>query len=701
MDSYALYRTLQPGEMLNWYRIEKILGRGGFGVIYLATDTNLDHQVAIKEYIPSDVATRAGDSHVHPITEEHGDMFRWGMERFIKEARNLVKFKHPNIVRVMSVFEENNTAYMVMEFEEGEDLRRYLRKPGNISEQSLKQLILPISKGLAEVHRHGFIHRDIKPANILVRKDGSPVLLDFGSARNASKFTQQSLTALVSVGYAPLEQYNQEGDEQQGPWTDIYALGGTLYYAISGDDPVESTRRGAAVFNGGKDPLIAAEYLGEGKYTPAFLRAIDWALQFGIADRPQTLSDWIPALLADEVQHDFPNTGSATNRFSSANQSLDTKTLNEMSDATVLSRERRTVQGELSNTREPNGDRDSTNLFGLAMLALLMSVVALGVWFVSDRPSESIVDNAPAVESTVTGTTAAEEIARQEREAQLRRAEQEKQQAAERALAEQNQLELETRQAEQARLEEQAAAAEKARVDAERTAEADRLAAIEATETQRLAAEDAQRLQVEAEAKAKAELLAKQDAQRKAEQEREAKRREAERLAAAREERRLKQAIGAAQNSLSVGDLSAAQQQLIIAESISSSDARVQTLGFAVKTALDEHNQPVSDDDFDSVTRKFVALRQAIEDKDAVALDRLAVSSQQSTIFKSLMKSFERIDVSIAGIRVRNADKSITATLRIDSLIRANGDRGSLSDQYTNRTITSRRVSGGWSKIEW
>ena len=228
MDSTTSHRTLQKGDMLNWYRVERILGQGGFGVIYLATDTNLDFLVAIKEYIPNDIAKRTHDSHVHPITEEHDGMYQWGLDRFLKEARNLVKFKHPNIVRVMSVFQENNTAYMVMEFEEGEELRTYLKKPGVVTEKRLKELIVPISQGLTEVHRHGFIHRDIKPANILVRRDGTPVLLDFGSARNASRVTKHALTALVSVGYAPMEQYNGDEDasDQQGPWTDIYALGG-------------------------------------------------------------------------------------------------------------------------------------------------------------------------------------------------------------------------------------------------------------------------------------------------------------------------------------------------------------------------------------------------------------------------------------------------------------------------------------------
>ena len=304
MESSAPYRTLEQGEMLNWYRIERILGRGGFGVIYLARDTNLEHDVAIKEYVPGDIARRETDSRVLPLTEEHGDAYHRGLERFITEARNLVRFRHPNIVRVMSVFQENNTAYMVMEFEEGENLREHFANaPRARGEPSLKGLVVPIAEGLAEVHRAGFIHRDIKPSNILVRADGSPVLLDFGSARNAGGLaTRQNLTALVSAGYAPLEQYDDEGsggvENQQGPWTDIYALGGVLYHAVSGSDPVDSTRRASAVFNGGRDPLLPATLVGKGSYDDAFLRAIDWALSFRVADRPQTLADWLPALLS-------------------------------------------------------------------------------------------------------------------------------------------------------------------------------------------------------------------------------------------------------------------------------------------------------------------------------------------------------------------------------------------------------------------
>ncbi len=703
MESQAPYRTLQPGEMLNWYRIERILGRGGFGVIYLATDTNLDHLVAIKEYIPSDVATRTQDSQVHPITEEHGDMFRWGMDRFIKEARNLVKFKHPNIVRVMSVFQENNTAYMVMEFEEGLDLRSFLRQPGANNEQSLRQLILPIINGLAEVHRHGFIHRDIKPANILVRKDGSPVLLDFGSARNASKYTQQSLTALVSVGYAPLEQYNSESDEQQGPWTDIYALGGTLYYAISGKDPVESTRRAAAIFNGGADPLINAEYLGEGKYTADFLRAIDWALQFGIADRPQSLNDWMPALLSG--QSDANNAGGPMTRISALKPGVDTKAINELSDATVLSRERRSGKADrqrASSVNSPASSGDvSTGVRGLSLIALLLAAVALALWFTSNRKGDDNQNTAVAEAQT----TSAEQKLQADLEAKLaeqQRIEQEN--AAERqriALEEQrkaDELALQ-RQAEKEAQAERDREAEEARLATEARA-AEQAAIVAAEAKKRAEQEKADKARAEA---AAASARAKQQAEAKAAREREAIRleREAKRLAVARKERRLKQAISAAQNSLSVGDLSAAQRQLQNAQSIDANDPRVQTLAFAVQAAQAEYDKPVSDADFDTVTRMFDGLQRAIENKDPVALDRLAISSQQSTIFKSLMKNFERLDVSITGIRVRNVDKSITGTLRIESMVRANGDRGNLSDKYAISTITSRRVNGGWSKIEW
>jgi len=280
--------SLKPGHTLHWYRIESILGQGGFGLTYLAYDLNLDQQVAIKEYLPIELAVREHDFSVHPVTSEAGEKFKWGLERFILEARTLARFKHPNIVRVLNVFEANNTAYMVMEYEQGESLQEVLSARKTLEEGELMNLLLPILGGLQKVHESGFIHRDIKPGNIVVRQDGSPVLLDFGSARQALGVATQTLTSLVSPGYAPFEQYHSKSD-QQGPWTDIYGLGATLYRAIAGVAPMDSVDRSRAILKTNKDVLVSAMELGRGRYSEHFLRAIDHALQFKEEDRPQNV----------------------------------------------------------------------------------------------------------------------------------------------------------------------------------------------------------------------------------------------------------------------------------------------------------------------------------------------------------------------------------------------------------------------------
>ena len=204
---------------LHWYVLERVLGQGGFGITYLAKDTNLDQRVAIKEYLPIDVATRLQDSTVRSRTDELRDRYRWGLERFIQEARTLARFDHPNIVRVLSVFEFNNTAYMVMRFEEGVTLSAMLDRRGTLPEADLLRVLLPILDGLELVHNAGFIHRDIKPDNIHIGGDGRPVLLDFGSARQ-SLGGSNTLTILIAPGYAPFEQYYSDSTSQ-GPWTDI------------------------------------------------------------------------------------------------------------------------------------------------------------------------------------------------------------------------------------------------------------------------------------------------------------------------------------------------------------------------------------------------------------------------------------------------------------------------------------------------
>jgi serine/threonine protein kinase len=296
--------ALPAGYKLHWYEIESVLGQGGFGITYLARDTNLDQPVAIKEFLPTDLAVRTHDSSVQPISEGHTDTYGWGLGRFITEAQTLAKFRHPNIVLARSVFEANNTAYMVMEYVKGRTLEDALRFKNIEGELEFKRITFAILDGLELIHKEGFIHRDIKPENIYLRADGTPILLDFGSARQAVGGKTRTLTALVSPGYAPFEQYDnsRQSEDKQGPWTDIYALGATLYRAVTGHGPSDSLQRMSAVVDN-KDtyqPLVPVDGRA---YSSAFLGAIDWALEFKPGNRPQSIEDWRKAL-SGELQPD-------------------------------------------------------------------------------------------------------------------------------------------------------------------------------------------------------------------------------------------------------------------------------------------------------------------------------------------------------------------------------------------------------------
>ena len=291
MSSPELRNSLKSNHRLHWYLVDKVLGQGGFGITYLAHDPNLDQFVAVKEYLPMELAVRDGDNSVYPASEANGERYKWGLERFISEARTLAKFKHPAIVRVLSVFEENNTAYMVMEYERGESFQQVIDQRKDFSEQELLRILGPLLDGLELIHENGFIHRDIKPANIYIRRDGSPVLLDFGSARQALGEQTKSLTSIVSPGYAPFEQYYSKSD-RQGPWTDIYSLAATMYRAVTGLMPMDAIDRSEAILKAEKDAFISAQTLGAGKYSTQFLRAIDAGLQFSEKKRPQTVDEW-------------------------------------------------------------------------------------------------------------------------------------------------------------------------------------------------------------------------------------------------------------------------------------------------------------------------------------------------------------------------------------------------------------------------
>lgn len=289
--------ALKPGQLVHWYEIKRVLGQGGFGITYLAHDTNLHQLVAIKEYLPTEFAVREADGTVQPRSDADLERYRFGLSRFIGEARTLARFDHPNIVRVMSIFEARNTAYMAMQYEDGENLRDILDRRKTLSEAELLQILLPLLDGLALVHAAGFIHRDIQPANIYVRNDGSPVLLDFGAARQSVGRTQ-TITILVSPGYAPLEQYYASGG-QQGPWTDIYALGATMYRAVAGIPPIDAIERSQGILGSTRDILVPATVIGRSRYSARFLAAIDHALRFAEKDRPQSVLEWRRELCDD------------------------------------------------------------------------------------------------------------------------------------------------------------------------------------------------------------------------------------------------------------------------------------------------------------------------------------------------------------------------------------------------------------------
>jgi hypothetical protein len=278
--------ALPAGYAVQEYRIERLLGVGGFGLTYLATDANLNLNVALKEYLPGDIAQRAGDQSIVPSSPDTAEDFGWGKRRFLDESRTLASFRHPNIIRVMRFFEANGTAYMVMEYVSGAPLPDWIKARRPLVEGQLAALAGPLLDGLEVVHRAGYTHRDIKPSNIYIRDDGSPVLLDFGSARQKSA----ELTAIVSPGYAPFEQYHSNG--KQGAWSDLYAFAGVLYWMVTGERPLEAAARVR------KDTMApAAQAAGGGRYRTEFLAAIDWALRPNEDDRPQSVREWREALL--------------------------------------------------------------------------------------------------------------------------------------------------------------------------------------------------------------------------------------------------------------------------------------------------------------------------------------------------------------------------------------------------------------------
>lgn len=306
--------ALPIGARISGYEIRRVLGVGGFGITYAGFDHALSCEVAIKEYLPTNVALRASDkTKVIPRSESDREPYEHGLTRFLDEARTLARFRHPHIVRVTRFLEGHGTAYMIMDYEDGEPLSNYIERGHKFTEMELRSIIVPILEGLRAVHGKNFLHRDIKPANIYVRKTGSPVLLDFGAAREAIGVHARAMTGMVTPGYAPFEQYYTL--DKYGPWSDLYATGATLYHCITGVIAVASTDRVAALHDGEPDPIGNFTELLKDRYSSSFLAAVQYMLQPFAKDRPQTVDEALRALCKS---HASPQAATGRNRAAAA-----------------------------------------------------------------------------------------------------------------------------------------------------------------------------------------------------------------------------------------------------------------------------------------------------------------------------------------------------------------------------------------------
>jgi len=273
--------ALPSGHQLEEYTIDRQLSLGGFSIVYLATDPT-GRQVAIKEYLPNSLALRKEGEICPQITAEHQGAFRYGMKCFFEEGRALARLSHPNVIRVLNFFRANETVYMVMEYEHGRTLQEFIQKHhGHISERFIRGLFTRLLNGLREVHSNKLLHLDLKPANIYLRNDNTPVLIDFGAARQTLTQDQPMLKPMYTPGFASPEHYGTRKD--LGPWSDIYSVGASMYACLSGSAPPPADDRQK------KDTLTPAMLRWDGQYSDRLLEIIDWCLNLNHLYRPQSV----------------------------------------------------------------------------------------------------------------------------------------------------------------------------------------------------------------------------------------------------------------------------------------------------------------------------------------------------------------------------------------------------------------------------
>jgi serine/threonine protein kinase len=293
--------ALPAGIKVHEFRIEKLIGEGGFGIVYLAYDESLDRTIALKEYMPSQLAERAdGTLSVRARSERHADTFEAGLRSFINEAKLLARFDHPSLLKVYRFFQANGTAYMAMPFYEGQTLKAVLRAiSGPPDERWLRRILHQLLDGLEVIHAYECYHRDIAPDNILIQND-TPILLDFGAARRVIGDMTRTLTVILKPGYAPIEQYGEDPNLKQGAWTDIYALAGVVHFALTRQAPPSSIARVMS------DELVPLAQRMRGVYSDRFLKTIDAALSVRPQDRPQSVAQLRAMLLGSDTADDAP-----------------------------------------------------------------------------------------------------------------------------------------------------------------------------------------------------------------------------------------------------------------------------------------------------------------------------------------------------------------------------------------------------------
>lgn len=272
---------LPAGYVIDNYRIEKQLSVGGFSIVYLARDPE-GNPVAIKEYLPAGLALRKEGSVIPQISEEQLGPFRYGMKCFFEEGRALARLSHPNVVRVTNFFRANETVYMVMAYEHGNTLQEYINShKGGVRESFIRGVFNRLLNGLREVHTNKLLHLDIKPSNIYIRTDGTPVLLDFGAARQTLMQDSPILKPMYTPGFASPEHYHDR--EQLGPWSDVYSIGASMYACMAGAAPPAADQRLEEDFF---EPAILRF---QGKYSNQLLETVDWCLRLDHLDRPQSV----------------------------------------------------------------------------------------------------------------------------------------------------------------------------------------------------------------------------------------------------------------------------------------------------------------------------------------------------------------------------------------------------------------------------